>query len=115
MPNGGLHHCSGYCRHYNNETDFCELRKIEVSKPRWTTCNNFNRATEEVRGPVYAIIGEVRNGAIRYLELPYLDGKRVDSEQASGGGDTVMRVENSDGGIVEFGSSEEYLDYFETH
>ena len=115
MPNGGLHHCSGYCQNFDHETGFCTIRKIEVSQPRWTTCNNFNSTILEVSGPVYAIIGEVRNGAIRYVELPYLDGKRVDSEQAARGGDTVIRVAKSDGEIVEFGSSEEYLHYFEKH
>ena len=34
---------------------------------------------------------------------------------AVGGGDTIIRVENSDGEITEFADSEEYLDYFEKH
>ncbi len=113
MPNGGLHHCAR-CHHFDSDSSRCSLRKVDIINPRWTTCNNWHRDGVDIKGPLYAIVGEVRNRAVRYSTLPYFHGNRVESVQ-SGGGDSVLHVCNPEGESLEFPDGESYLLFIESH
>lgn len=114
MPNGGFHHC-GHCRHYDQSERRCELRGVRIEISHWTTCVNFNQEGILPTGPVLAIVGEVRSGAISYCQIPYLDGRRADTVQKAGGGDTVVKVRDSIGNDLEFPSVEEYMRFYNSH
>lgn len=111
MPNGGTHHCGLYCCHFDNKQETCRLRKIQIEHPFLTTCNNFNRPGRAIVGPLYAIVCEVKSGAGGYTSIPYFDGRRVDTVQPRGGGDTVVCFADRNGEQHEFSSSSDYLQY----
>ena len=110
MPNGGLHHC-GNCCHYDRDRSFCSLRNVAIESSHWTTCQNRNDERGEINGPLYAIVGQVKSGALGYGDIPYFDGNRVDTVQADRG-DTVVRFTDSTGKAHEFESVAEYLKYY---
>lgn len=110
MPNGGSANC-GTCKYLNND-DYCILRDVPITIPFWTSCRNWNRDKEEIDGPLLAIVGEVKNGAIRYGSIPYFKGQRVDTIQ-EGGGDSVVRFTDKDGKVHEFDSVEDYMNFYE--
>lgn len=107
MPNGGEHHC-GFCTYYHNK--LCNLRGIEITKPFWTTCKNWNTIDQDPIGELYAIIGEVRNQTIRYGQIPYYKGKRADTVQKANG-DTIVQVRISENEILTFENVEDYLKF----
>jgi uncharacterized protein (TIGR02452 family) len=111
MPNGGTHHCGLYCRHFDNDMKTCHLRQIQIDQPFWTTCKNFNQPGKTIVGPLYAIVCEVKNGAGGYGDIPYFDGRRVDTVQPSGGGDTVVCFTDRNRKHHEFASVADYLEY----
>jgi len=110
MPNGGLHHC-GNCLHFVQRDKFCSLRGIAIELDHWTTCRNFDEPGESIRGPVYAIVCEVKNFAGGYCDIPYFDGHRVQTVQ-DGTVDTVVRFTDSDGKVHEFPSVTDYLRFY---
>ena len=112
MPNGGIHHC-GHCLHYQQAVSRCQLRSIEIEASHWTTCNNFNRPGNEIIGPVYAIVCEVKDHAGGYGDIPYFDGIRVDTVQRPDGGDTFVCFTESNGTYHEFSTVAEYLSFYE--
>jgi len=113
MPNGGTHHCGLYCRHFDNGTNTCNLRHVQIALPFWTTCENFNRLGTTVVGPLYAIVCEVKSGAGGYGGIPYFDGCRVDTLQRDGAGDTVVYFTDRNGRYHEFPSVADYLEYYQ--
>ena len=111
MPNGGMHHC-GHCFHYDELGSRCQLRNIEVESSHWTTCKNLNRIGNEIVGPVYAIVCEVKNGVGRYGDVPYFDDIRVDTLQQQNGDDTIVSFAEDDGTYHEFPTVAEYLSFY---
>jgi hypothetical protein len=75
MPNGGSHHC-GNCHHFTKNT--CNLRNEEIESSHWTTCRNWNSGELKPIGVMMAIVGEVKNKAISYHNIPFYNGMRVD-------------------------------------
>jgi hypothetical protein len=55
MPNGGLDNC-GNCPHFDWKTNHCHLRDIDIEEPKWTTCDDCGKDTDEAHGPVIDII-----------------------------------------------------------
>lgn len=113
MPNGGTHHCGLYCCHFDNGTNTCNLRHVQIESPLWTTCKNFNRTGTTLVGPLYAIVCEVKSGAGGYGDIPYFDGCRVDTLQRDGGADTVVYFTDRNGRYHEFPSVADYLEYYQ--
>lgn len=110
MPNGGIHHC-GHCNQFENE--LCKLRNEKITIPYWTTCQNWNTNELKPNGVMFAIVGEVKSGAIAYGDIPYYNGLRVDTIQ-EGSNDTKVYWESQDGQILYFKDVAEYLDFYET-
>jgi hypothetical protein len=73
---------------------------------------NWNNNSKELDGPLYAILCEVKNGAGRYIEVPYFKGKRVYTMQA-GAGDTSLQCEDERGNTLQFSDSESFIKYYE--
>ena len=115
MPNGGTHHCGLYCCHFDNGQITCHLRQVQIDQPFWTTCKNFNRPGRTIVGPLYAIVCEVKNGAGSYGDIPYFDGRRVDTVQRDGQGDTVVCFTDRNGRHHEFASVADYLVYYQSN
>ena len=111
MPNGGVHHCYHCCNH-DPDNDFCNLRNVTIEQSHWTSCRNRDKAEGEIDGPLFAIVCEVKSGAGRYNDIPYLDGCRVDTVQEDAG-DTIVRVTDLTGKLYEFDTVEEYLDFYQ--
>ena len=111
MPNGGPHHC-GNCRHFVADENRCSLRRVAIEGSHWTTCRNFNRPGDDVVGPVYAIVEEVRNHGGGAADIPYFEGCRVDTVQPDGTGDTVVRFTDTTGTNHEFASVSDYLAFY---
>jgi hypothetical protein len=66
-----------HCKHCKNldQADFCDLRNLEIEKPSWTTCKNWN-AKGKIDGPLYSIVYDYN----RYYELPYWSGNRPEAK-----------------------------------
>ena len=111
MPNGGEHHC-GHCRHFIRSEARCSLRDVAIEQSHWTTCRSFNRPTGDPIGPVYAIVCEVRDRSGSYGDIPYFDGHRVETIQAGGEGDTVVRFRDRLGEEHEFATVGAYLAFY---
>lgn len=109
MPNGGTYHCRN-CYHFKQ--NFCNLRNEEIEFSHWTTCQNWNTATLTPKGVILAIIGEVKEGAIFYGSIPYLNGLRVDTKQ-DGNNDTSVVWESKTGHKLIFKDVAEYLSFYE--
>src|SRR5260370_29765131 len=92
MPNGGLHFCANCC-HFAAEGSICSLRTISIEIPYRTTCRNFNQPGGEVRGPLYAMISEVKKRTGWHGEIPYYDGCRAETVQLAA--DTVGRFDDA--------------------
>lgn len=86
----------GNCRHLSPDKR-CQIRDVPIQVPYWTTCYNFNDASTEPDGPIYAIVGIVKDGAGGYRQIPYLNGNRPDTTQKGNGGDTFVHVRDDDG------------------
>lgn len=112
MPNGGTGHC-GNCCYFDAGSSYCTLREVDIESAHWTTCRSRNSDISEIQGPVYALVCEVRNGTAAYASVPYYDGYRVDTVQAPGGGDTVLRFVDGQGESRDFATVEEYMAFFE--
>ncbi|MDX1673129.1 MAG: hypothetical protein R3211_12390 [Balneolaceae bacterium] len=112
MPNGGAGNCSN-CKHLNEKND-CILRSVKIQIPHWTVCKNWNQDDKDPIGPLYAIVGEVRNGAVSYGMIPYFEGQRVDTVQQADG-DTTVRFTDNSGEIHEFDNVKEYMDFYEKY
>lgn len=110
MPNGGIHHC-GHCNHLKN--GLCKLRNEIITIPYWTTCQNWNNSELKPNGVLYAIVGEVKSGAIAYGDIPYFNGLRVDAIQGDSN-DTNFFWESRDGHILNFKNVNEYFDFYHT-
>ena len=108
MPNGGTHHC-GYCCHFQQDTRRCALRDITIEAPFWTSCRNWDTPATAPTGPLYAIVGEVRNGGGSYATIPYWGETRPDLFQRPGMGDTYVSVALPSGAL-RFESVVEYLE-----
>ena len=130
MPNGGLHFC-GNCLHLIQRESVCSLRNIRIEIPYRTTCRNFNQPGGEVRGPLYAMVSEVKNRAGWQGEIPYYDGCRVETVQLAANmvvrfqdaagkphlrlaaaGDTIVRFRDATGKTYEFPSIADYLRFY---
>jgi ADP-ribosylglycohydrolase len=109
MQKEGIHHC-GHCTHFNNS--LCRLRNERITIPNWTTCKNWNKSELTPNGVLFAILGEARNGAIAYRDIPYYNGLRVDAIQV-GSNDTSVFLKSQDGYILNFKDVCEYLDFYE--
>jgi hypothetical protein len=117
MPNGGSDNC-GNCSHFHSATSNCELRQFKIYDIHWTTCRNFADDGTEIKGPLFAIVFEVRNGAMHYDRIPYFDGIRVDTIQRSyfgqtAAGDTYLEFINQDGTHHQFETVAEYYAFYE--
>lgn len=112
MPNGGMDHCGKCCFH---ESGKCILRGINIEISHWTTCMNWNRKDSSPDGPVYAIVGDVKNGAIAYVRVPYFEGRRIDTEQRVVSGDSIFVFWDNAGKRYEFNTVEEYLSFYNAH
>lgn len=110
MPNGGIHHC-GHCNHFEN--GLCKLRNEIITIPYRTTCHNWNKNEIKPTGVIFAIVGEVKSGALAYRDIPYYNGQRVDSIQ-EGSNDTWVYWESQDGQILNFNDVAEYLVFYES-
>ena len=84
MPNGGVFHCYSCCN-FQVENGYCVLRKLAIDRPHWTTCPNWNKSEGAIDGPLFAMVGEVKSGALAYSDIPYFDGCRVDTTQIDSG------------------------------
>ncbi|MFZ4705335.1 MAG: ADP-ribosylglycohydrolase family protein [Bacteroidales bacterium] len=109
MPNGGPHHC-GNCRHFRN--DICSIRNEEIEITHWTTCHNWNTSKLTPAGVIFAIVGEVKNKAVAYGNIPYYNGLRVDTFQ-EGNNDTSVAWESKDGRKLVFKDVKEYLNFYD--
>lgn len=110
MPDGGAGNC-GNCTHFDPDERQCTLRDVPIKAPFWTTCHNFNSPSSKLDGPIYAIVGIVKDGAGGYRQLPYLNGNRPDTKQKGSPGDTVVYVTEDDGTYHEFETVDEYLQF----
>jgi hypothetical protein len=130
MPNGGFHFCAN-CSHFAAEGSVCSLRNLNIEIPYRTTCRNFNQPGGDARGPLYAMISEVKNRSGWHGEIPYWDGCRVETlqlaadtvvhfEDATGQphlrlaatGDTIVRFRDAAGKTREFPSVVDYLRFY---
>lgn len=111
MPDGGPGNC-GNCRHLS-DGQHCRVRDVSIEVPYWTTCHNLNSANTDPEGPIYAIVGIVGDGGVGYQRIPYLNGNRPDTSQIGEGGDTVIRVRDSEGQSHTFETTDEYLRFRE--
>ena len=126
MPNGGSDNCA-CCTHFKHAEPFdredsedwrCALRDAQLKgSPYWTTCDNWTtrdnvgeKATE-LSGPMRAIVGYVKDGAVSYVRLPYLNGYRPEAYQPDGR-DTIIRIETENGRDKEFDRPRAYLDFY---
>jgi hypothetical protein len=107
VPNGGLHFCAN-CPHFAAGTALCSLREVGIELPYRTTCRNFGRPGGKPRGPLYAMVGEAKGGALWHGEIPYWDGRRADTVQLATG-ETVVRLADAAGEVREFPSVADYL------
>lgn len=115
MPNGGEHHCGMYCCHFDNITHICGLRNVTIELPLWTTCKNFNKPGRTGEGPIYAIVGQVKNGGGGYIDIPYFNGRRVDTLQLDGRSDTIVYFTDRDSTYHEFPSVAAYLEFYRSN
>lgn len=111
MPDGGSGNC-GNCRHLSADQR-CQIRDVRIEVPYWTTCHNFNDTSTEPDGPIYAVVGIVKDGAGGYRQIPYLNGNRPDTTQEGNGGDTFLHVRDRDGERHEFDTVDDYLRFRE--
>jgi len=109
MPNGGTHHC-GNCFHFKN--NICILRNEKIDISHWTTCRNWNSKASTPAGVIFAIVGEVKNRAVSYSNIPYYNGLRVDTVQ-DGYNDTKVVWTGRDGQKVDFKDTDAYLQFYE--
>ena len=107
MPNGGTKHCHS-CNHLINKN--CSIRLVEISKPHWTVCDNWNDNSTEADGEIFAIVCEVIDGAGGYENIPYFNGNRVDTFQ-EGENDSVIKFDDGNGNIIELPDVDSYLKY----
>jgi hypothetical protein len=127
MPNGGEDNCAN-CVHYDEAESFCSLRRTIIESSHWTTCRNFDpswrsakqgfRSNENIDGPIYAIVCEVKGHAGRYARLPYFEGCRVDTcekkslQPGDCKGDTIVYFVDADGNRYEFNSVDDYMNFW---
>src|SRR5260370_4059608 len=111
VPNGGLHFCRN-CLHFLPQESVCSLRSVRIEIPYRTTCRNFNQAGDSIRGPLYAMVSEVKNRAGWHLEIPYYDGCRPDTVQLTATPDTVVRFTDESGRTHELSSAEDYIRFY---
>ncbi len=117
MPNGGSDNC-GTCIHFDSERARCALRQASIRLPHWTKCRNFARfasaqdTSADPDGPLYAIVGIVKDGGGAYFRVPYLDGNRVHTERPDSG-DTILSVTDGQGQTHKFESVEDYMHFRE--
>ena len=117
MPNGGSDIC-GNCSHFINTTGICKLRQVKIDETHWTTCRNFADDGKEIKGPLFAVVCEVRSRAGHYDRIPYFDGIRVDTIQRSKfgqttAGDTYLTFMDQAGTHHHFETVAEYIAFYE--
>ena len=119
MPNGGVAICRN-CRHFKAGAEqeepvagLCSLRHVKIEMPFWTSCRNIAEGGDDVLGPLYSVVCEVRDGGGTYYKIPYFDGARVETEQEGVSGKTVVRFTDEHGGLREFESVSDYFRFFE--
>jgi hypothetical protein len=108
MPNGGTHHCA-HCRNFESKKSVCALRRVHVAETHWTSCQNFDEKAVLSRGPLYAIVCEVKDGGGMYATIPYWKEARPQMIQDLHTLDTKLVVKVDDQ-IREFETIQEYLD-----
>lgn len=109
MPNGGEGHC-GHCKHLTRNS-ICSIRKKKIFQTYWTRCHNWNNTkTQNVIGPIYAIVCEVLNGGGHYACIPYYKGNRVDTFQEGNGNTKVKFTHNKQ--VFEFNTLEKYMEFY---
>ena len=111
MPNGGTDVCY-CCLHFDQAEDRCKLRSVEIEASTGTTCRNFGHSSDEIQGPLYAVVGVVRNRSLSYDRIPYYQGIRVETVPCSPNGDTIARFTDRHGVTHEFATTEEYIEFF---
>jgi hypothetical protein len=117
MPNGGSDIC-GNCSHFNSTTVICKLRQVKIDATHWTTCRNYSDDGKEIKGPLFAVVCEVRSSAGHYDRIPYFDGIRVDTIQRSqfgqtAPGDTYLHFVDQNGTNHQFETVAEYIAFYE--
>jgi len=120
MPNGGHDNCAN-CPHFDYSEPFnredpkdwrCGLREVQLKgDPYWTTCDNFGEKKAEPSGPIHAIVGYIEDGAISYVQLPYLNGNRPETYRSQGG-NSIVRVATDKERDKEFDTPRAYLDFY---
>jgi hypothetical protein len=117
MPNGGSDICAN-CSHFGDATGICELRQVKIDATHWTTCHNFADEGKGIKGSLFAVVGEVHDGALHYERIPYFDGIRVDTIQRSSfgqttPGNTYLDFVDRDGTRHQFETVAEYIAFYE--
>ena len=111
MPNGGIHHCA-HCRHFKKRNDKCSLRNVHIEGTHWTSCQNFDEDTAQARGPLYAIVCEVKNGGGMYATIPFWKEARPQMVRDPLTSDTRLIVKVGDQ-KREFETIAEYLNAYQ--
>lgn len=111
MPNGGTHHCA-HCRNFDSTKTVCTLRHVHVAETHWTSCQNFDEKAALARGPLYAIVCEVKDGGGMYATIPYWKEARPQMVQDPLTSDTRLVVKVGDQ-LREFETIAEYLDAYQ--
>ena len=111
MPNGGTHHCAS-CSNFKSTKNICTLRQEHVAETYWTSCQNFDEETDQVRGPLYAIVCEVKDGAGMYATIPFWKDARPQMVHDPLTADTRLVVKVGDH-TREFETIAEYLDAYQ--
>ena len=113
MPNGGTHNCIECCN-FNLDEYRCLLKNISIPVPPFTGCRAIDNPNGDPNAPMYAIVGEVRNGGCVYMTIPYLGAERpyTVQESLSSNYDTVLVVRGPDGRQLRFETVSDYLTYY---
>lgn len=111
MPNGGVHHC-GHCCNFDSERRTCSLRGAHIEGSYWTSCQNFDEPVGAPRGPLYAIVCEVKDGGGMYATIPYWKDAAPKLVQAPESSDTEVVV-SVEGTTRKFATISDYLEAYE--
>ena len=114
MQNGETGHC-GNCHSFDFGKSHCTLRDTPIESAHWTTCRSHNGQTDEIIGPIYAIVCEVKQGEAAYGSIPYYGGIRVEAVRGPDGGDTVVKFVDSEGASHEFATVSEYMEFYQAN
>lgn len=111
MPNGGGS-CSYECPHFDESSSTCQLRKIVIDNPYWTTCKNYMGRNPYPIGPLYAVLGVIHNGGSGYTDLPYTNGTRPESIRLGDNLDTTFEIMDIHEKPYHFETEAQYLEYY---